>query len=129
MGIGSESMLSYYHPWATDLYSANKNIRTLCATLCDSEFVRRKKEQLRREIDVVENHNRCVWYHLAMVVCFCISSLLLLLVVVLLGIITFGIGYIYLIGTVCVHSRMYTHCAHKNYIYSIRHEIIFCINT
>jgi len=58
MGIGSESMLSYYHPWATDLYSANKNIRTLCSTLCDPNFVRRKKEQLRKEIDAVENHNR-----------------------------------------------------------------------
>jgi len=58
VGIGSESMLSYYHPWATDIYSANKNIRTLCATLCDPEFVRRKKEQLQREVDAVENHNR-----------------------------------------------------------------------
>merc|ERR1719330_160248 len=58
LGVGSDRIINYYHPWAQDLYAANKNIRTLCATLCDKEYLKRKKIELKREKDMLENHFR-----------------------------------------------------------------------
>ncbi len=58
LGVGSDSIINFYHPWAQDLYAANKNIRSLCATLCDKEYVERRKIQLEREKKLVDNHNR-----------------------------------------------------------------------
>ena len=60
LGVGSDRIINYYHPWAQDLYAANKNIKTLCATLCDEEFILRRKDQIELEKNAVDNHNRSV---------------------------------------------------------------------
>jgi hypothetical protein len=46
------------HEWAEDIYSANKNIKTLCAILCDKEYIRQRKEHIAQELNAVVNHNR-----------------------------------------------------------------------
>lgn len=61
LGVGSDRIINYYHPWAEDLYAANKNIKTLCATLCDKDYVKWKKEQIELEKSAVDNHNRYVY--------------------------------------------------------------------
>lgn len=58
LGIGSDSIINCNHEFAADLYSANKNLKTLCATLCDKDFIRRRRQLLAEERDEVDNHNR-----------------------------------------------------------------------
>ena len=57
-GVGSDSIINYYHRFAEGLYSANKNLKTLCATLCDREFLKRKKELMAQERGALDNHLR-----------------------------------------------------------------------
>jgi len=58
LGVGSDSIINYFNPLAQDLYAANKNIRTLCATLCDKEYIARRKQLIEIEKNAVSNHNR-----------------------------------------------------------------------
>jgi DNA ligase-4 len=62
LGVGSDSIINYYHPWADNLYAANKNIKTLCATLCDDEYIRRRAEAEKKDLKMLGNHNRYVFY-------------------------------------------------------------------
>ena len=57
-GLGSDTIISSMHEWAEDIYSANKNIKTLCAILCDKEYIRQRKEHIVQELNAVVNHNR-----------------------------------------------------------------------
>lgn len=57
-GVGSDSIIGFYHPFAEDLYSANKNLKTLCATLCDREFLKQRKRLMQQERNAVDDHNR-----------------------------------------------------------------------
>jgi len=56
LGVSSESILNYCHPFAQDLYSANKNIRALFAALCDSAYIN-KQEQIQNEKNAIDNEN------------------------------------------------------------------------
>jgi hypothetical protein len=58
LGVGSDSIINFYHAWAEDLYAANKNIKTLCSTLCDEAFIKMRKEEMELEKNAVDNHNR-----------------------------------------------------------------------
>lgn len=58
LGIGADSIIAYLHPWASGIYATNKNLRTLCATLCDSEFISAKWKYLEVEKARLGNDNR-----------------------------------------------------------------------
>lgn len=58
LGIRSDSIIEHLSKYAEGLYSANKNLRTLCATLCDKEWVKKRKEKDEREKVAVDNWNR-----------------------------------------------------------------------
>ena len=70
LGVGPDSIINYYHPWANGLYSANKNIWTLCATLSDPEFIRMKREELERYSNQIESNNR--WATQQICICYLI---------------------------------------------------------
>jgi len=57
-GVGSTTIINYYHQFAEDIFSANKNLETLCATLCDGEFLKKKKQLMEEERNSVDDHNR-----------------------------------------------------------------------
>ena len=57
-GVGSDSVINYYHKFAEDIYSANKNLKTLCATLCDREFLKRRKQLMEQERNTLDDHCR-----------------------------------------------------------------------
>ena len=57
-GVGSDSIITYYHPMAQDIYAANKNLKTLCSTLCDKEYMRKRRRQVQEEINAVDDVNR-----------------------------------------------------------------------
>ena len=57
-GVGSDSIINYYHKYAQDIYSANKNLKTLCAKLCDREFLQRRKKLMERERNALDDHCR-----------------------------------------------------------------------
>eukprot|EP00557_Chaetoceros_sp_GSL56_P004427 CAMPEP_0176497660 /NCGR_PEP_ID=MMETSP0200_2-20121128/11850_1 /TAXON_ID=947934 /ORGANISM="Chaetoceros sp., Strain GSL56" /LENGTH=1349 /DNA_ID=CAMNT_0017895703 /DNA_START=42 /DNA_END=4088 /DNA_ORIENTATION=- len=58
LGVGSDRIINYYHPYAEAIYAANKNLKTLCSTLCDKEFLRKRKQKIQEEIAAVDDVNR-----------------------------------------------------------------------
>lgn len=58
IGIGWKSILKYYSQYADELYSANNSLKSLCATLSDPEWVRRRKEREENQKKAIHDHNR-----------------------------------------------------------------------
>jgi hypothetical protein len=58
IGVGSETIINYYHPFSQGIYAANKNLKTLCSTLCDKEFMWKRKRQVEEEIATIDDTNR-----------------------------------------------------------------------
>jgi len=58
IGIGSDGILGYYHPWASKMYDVNKDLCKLCATLSDPIYIRKKKAKIQTEVTLIEQRNR-----------------------------------------------------------------------
>lgn len=43
LGIGEDSIISYIHVYAQDIYSSDRDLARLCSKVCDPEYIRRKK--------------------------------------------------------------------------------------
>lgn len=43
LGIGEDSIISYIHVYAQDIYASDRDLARLCAKLCDPEYIHRKK--------------------------------------------------------------------------------------
>jgi len=56
IGLGYQSILTFYHPWAMDLYNSNKTLKTLCAKIADPEWVRRRQQRIEAQSLAIRTH-------------------------------------------------------------------------
>eukprot|EP00978_Attheya_sp_CCMP212_P029441 scaffold104590_cov61-Attheya_sp.AAC.1 len=59
LGLGYKSILKYCSPYSLELYSANNNLRKVCATISDPEWVRRREARGEYYRKLLQDQNRC----------------------------------------------------------------------